>query len=91
MCFVPLRHFMGHSHIPGNIALVYNLSIQHLRHKSVTQCQKQGNGANGYGNLLKYGVFCLHSVVIVSQVRLQSVAGVHFFFDLRRFLSPVAD
>ena len=32
---------MGHPHVAGDIALVYNLSVQHLRHKAVTEGQEQ--------------------------------------------------
>ena len=49
---VPLAHLMRHAHIAGNVALVHYLAVQNLRHKTVTQGQKQGHDAQGKGYFL---------------------------------------
>ena len=47
---VPLTHLVRHAHKAGDVALVHNFTVQHLRHKSVAQRQENGNHtqANGY-------------------------------------------
>ena len=52
MGLVPLTHLVRHAHIAGDVALVHDLAVQHLRHKTVTQGQEQGHDAQGQGYFL---------------------------------------
>ena len=45
MCLVPLVHLVRHPDITGYVALVHNLTLQHLRHESITQGKEQGHDA----------------------------------------------
>ena len=49
---VPLVHLMGHAQITGDVALVHNLTFQHLRHKAVAEGQKQQHNAGCRGYFL---------------------------------------
>ena len=50
MGLVPLRHLVGHPHIAGNIALVHDFALQHLRDKAVGKRQEKDHdtGRNAY-------------------------------------------
>ena len=53
MGLVPFAHLVRHAQITGNIALIHNLSLEHLRYKTVTQRQEQRHNAQGNAQFLK--------------------------------------
>ena len=59
---VPLGHLMRHAHIAGNVALVHDFTVQNLRHKTVTQRQEQGDGAQADGDIF-HDTF--HAVILL--------------------------
>ena len=53
MLFVPAFHLMRHAHVTGDVALVHNLSVQHLGYKTVAERQEKGQDTEGDTYLFK--------------------------------------
>ena len=49
---VPLVHLVGHAHIAGDIALIHDFPVKHLRHETVTEGQEKGHNAQADGYFL---------------------------------------